>query len=421
MAGGISPIGPSLDLQTTSAGGGKSLVTVRDAAGIPVSAPDPIAAPTPAVDLGRVGGLTSVADASASTLESLSALSESVNLFSVGGLQARPAAQAPAVSGTGATAEPDGNPSPSDPSANLADFGSITINGVTTVLGSVQASYMTGREAAIFVASAINANSSNTVLASVNDEGKLELRSKNGSNIRIEAVGGSTTGDSRHLISIGLSTGTFGNTVTAETAIGGPKFARERRRQADAAAAAAHAAAIAADPARTQAVARAAEEASAATRLTPGRPLEIETAPPKPGISSLPRSVKAGSVELHTADTVRTGLGGVGSPPGSRTMAGEPEPPPLIRDLAMAQGAQAGGQSAAEHIARQTTRAVLDEMGLNLSGSATEAADQSEDPAGQDSSPAPGLAAQPPAPGGRPATIEPPPGSMGFPGLSLTA
>jgi hypothetical protein len=104
-----------------------------------------------------------------------------------------------------------------------ADFGSITINGVETYLGSVQAHYMTQAQASEFVAGAINANSQNTVTASVDSNGLLQLASKDGSNISIDRVGVSTTGDTSQLVNLGLQQGTYGTSVT--TAPASPYFA----------------------------------------------------------------------------------------------------------------------------------------------------------------------------------------------------
>jgi len=95
-----------------------------------------------------------------------------------------------------------------------ADFGIITINGVTTYLGSVQAPYMTTGQASEYIAGAINTNSQNTVKASVDQSGVLTLSSKDGSSpITINRVGVSTTGDPNQLVNLGLQAGTYGSSI----------------------------------------------------------------------------------------------------------------------------------------------------------------------------------------------------------------
>ncbi|MBM3270019.1 MAG: hypothetical protein FJZ01_20480 [Candidatus Sericytochromatia bacterium] len=332
MASGLSPVGgsgvdpvvatlaPAVALRTVG-GAGAGFLTVSG------EKPEKAAqAGKEPVATAATVSLLAVSDASADAASALSALSGSVAAFS--------------------------------PASPVADFGSLRIDGVTTVLGAVDSRYMTTADAANYVAATINSNRQSTVTASVADDGRLELRGRDGGAFFIEAIGALTTDQSAQAIDLGLTTGRFEDVARASHAIAGPTFARsrkshsggldtsggERREQAAATTAADQAAAVARqaqEAARSQAAAPA---ISASKGAIDERLSSLLEAP------DVPRSVKSGDVEITAA---RTRPGQVGE---------AIEPAPLIADLAAAKADRAAGLTVAQHVAQQGIQAVVADL-----------------------------------------------------------
>ncbi len=359
----FSPIGNNSrqDWLNVGYGGSQNFVTVTDAAGIRVSAPAPIEPPT-AEAASAVASLSSVTDAASSALESLSSLSTTLAQVSAG--DPPPYVELAAVGGDTPKAGTN---------ATVADFGSITINDVTTVLGSVQAPYMTTQEASNFVATAINADQRSTVKASVDQGGFLQLTSKDGhSAINITAVGGSTTGEAAQETAIGFKVGSYGSSVAASAKVDGPNFAENFARNHNGTLRIRSAAAPKSDAPINQAQAPAAE---AAQRPAPG-PAGAGDGPAgadkgaakKQGINltaeppARPDTATIGDgTELARAPATSANLGAAGE---SRGNVPNSEFGGLVHQIAQAVAASKGGQTVSDLVSRQTTQQVLQSLPL---------------------------------------------------------
>lgn len=205
----------TLDALATSVGA----MAAAESAGGP-GAQAGVTAPSRATFSGQGKGLEKVAETAHTAGAGSSGSTSTTSTTSTTGTSGAGAASSPAPAAT--SPETTGLMAGTD--QTVVDFGTMTINGVTNYLGSVQAPYMTSREAAEYVVGAINANDRNSATASLNDEGAIVLNSKDGSDIEI-ALGGATTDDAAQLVDIGFASGSFGSTVTASSSISSPLFA----------------------------------------------------------------------------------------------------------------------------------------------------------------------------------------------------
>jgi hypothetical protein len=332
--GGLNPVGatgpdplvaalaPASPLRPVGGSPGDGFLNVSDTrAGSDSRDPDPAAA-------AAASSLLAMQEASGGAVSALSALSTGVQAFRA--------------------------PSP------IADFGSIRIDGVTTVLGAVDSRYLTQRDAAEYVAAAINGNSRNQVTAAVTDDGKLQLRGRDGGSFFIENVGALTTDQSAQAIDLGLAPGRYEGAVTAATAIASPTFAKARRAHAgglDTAGGERRDQAARATPAdQAAAIARQATSAPQPAGRDAGSVIAANQGALDARLASLleapdpPLSVQTGAVELTGATTVP---GRVGKPV---------EPEGIIADLAAAQATRAAGVPVAMHIAQQHIQEVVETL-----------------------------------------------------------
>lgn len=108
----------------------------------------------------------------------------------------------------------------------VADFGTLTVGGKQIHLGAVQAPYITRMEAAQYVAAVINTQREVPLSAAVDaDTGLISLTSRDGTQVRIDAVGGFGFKEPENQIEIGFRPGVFSGTVEADIPIDGPYFA----------------------------------------------------------------------------------------------------------------------------------------------------------------------------------------------------
>jgi hypothetical protein len=315
---------------------------------------------TPTGSAAHVTALSSVADSTSSTLAALTALSSSV----------QPAGSTPT------TGNPAGGVPQAGTDATVADFGSITINGVTTVLGSVQAPYMTASDASSYVAAAINANEANTVTASVNDKGLLELTSKTGSDIQISAAGGSTTGLTYQQTATGFQVGNYGSNATATQKIDGPYFAENFAKTYADASGQGGSSSPSPTPAPTP-------SPSPTPTPAPGpAPAPTPTLPPvggppgqdkdktkkknaldfgpgsfQPTLPEAPTTAKSGGIDLTEAPLAQGPIVTPVPTPG-QTSGGAS----LIGQLSAAQGAMDAGLTVQQHVSAASTQRVLDSL-----------------------------------------------------------
>ncbi len=329
MASGLNPVGgtgidplvaalsPALPLRSVG-GAGDGFISVSDSRG-DASRQKAEAPPAPS----SATSLEVVREASSDAVTALSALSGSVQAFSA--------------------------------ASPIVDFGSLRIEGVTTVLGAVDSRYMTEEDASRYVAAALNANEKNKVTASVTDDGRLQLRSKDGSAFTIEAIGALTSDQHAQAIDVGLATGTYSESATAAFKVSGPTFARERQSHAgglatsggerrEEAARSGPAEQVAASARNAQADAAAREVAAEIADRKAVLEQRLASLLEVPGLA---QTFKSGDVEL-SASVTRPGQVGR-----------NPEPATIIADLTAARADKEAGLSVAEHIARHTVKDVV--------------------------------------------------------------